>query len=95
MSSAFTGEGTTDAKKRVRIGGCDGHEAFGRLPPETRITKSLLGSVLDGAFRPGFVSAHDSWSLLSLGPQGWIHISVLVVTRALVVHGALLLIAGV
>jgi hypothetical protein len=44
---------------------------------------------------PAFVSAHDSWSLLSLGPQGWIHISVLVVTRALVVHGALLLIAGV
>jgi hypothetical protein len=41
------------------------------------------------------VSAHDSWSLLSLGPQGWIHISVLVVPRALVVHGALLLIAGV
>jgi hypothetical membrane protein len=95
--------------------------------PAARVTKSLLGygvlagvvyvlgSVVDGLLRPGFDFAHDSWSLLSLGERGWIHITVFVLTGlmvaaagigfrrhlggvagpALVVYGALLVLAGV
>lgn len=64
--------------------------------PQARVTKSLLGygvlagvvyllgSVVHGALRPGFDFAHDSWSLLSLGPHGWVHIAVFVVTGLMV-----------
>jgi hypothetical membrane protein len=95
--------------------------------PAARVTKSLLGygvlagvvyllgSVIHGLLRPGFDFTRDSWSLLSLGPGGWIHITVFVLTGlmvaaagvgfrrhariaagpALVVYGALLVVAGV
>ena len=64
--------------------------------PEARVTKSLLGygvlaglvyvlgSVIDGLTRPGFDFAHDSWSLLSLGSRGWIHVVVFVLTGLMV-----------
>lgn len=60
--------------------------------PEARITKSLLGygvvagpfyvvcSVVQGLLTPGFSFATDSWSLLSLGGAGWVHIAVFVLT---------------
>lgn len=94
--------------------------------PAARITRSLLGygvlagpfyvlgSVVHGLLDGGFDLAHDSWSLLSLGPHGWFHVLVFVVTGvmvaaagvgvrrhargvagpALVVYGALLVVAG-
>lgn len=64
--------------------------------PQARVTKSLLGygvlagvvyllgSVVDGLLRPGFDFAHDSWSLLSLGDRGWIHIAVFILTGLMV-----------
>lgn len=64
--------------------------------PEARITKSLLGygvlagpcyvlaSVVQGVLTPGFRFAHDSWSLLSLGPHGWVHVGVFVLTGLMV-----------
>ena len=64
--------------------------------PEARVTKSLLGygvfagfvyvlgSVLDGLSRAGFDFAHDSWSLLSLGDRGWLHVTVFVLTGLMV-----------
>lgn len=64
--------------------------------PRARVTKSLLGygvlagvvyvfgSLIDGLIRPGFDFVHDSWSLLSLGPGGWIHVTVFVVTGLMV-----------
>jgi len=95
--------------------------------PAARVTKSLLGygvlagvvyvlgSVIDGALRPGFDFTRDSWSLLSLGPTGWVHVTVFILTGlmvaaagvgfrrharnaagpALIVYGALLVVAGI
>jgi hypothetical protein len=94
--------------------------------PAARITRSLLGygvlagpfyvgaSVVHGLLRTGFDFGHDSWSLLSLGPRGWVHVLVFVLTGlmvgaagvgfrrhagglagpALIVYGALLVVAG-
>jgi hypothetical protein len=65
--------------------------------PEARITKSLLGygvlagpfyvvaSVVHGLLRPGFDFTRDSWSLLSLGSSGWVHVLVFVLTGLMVV----------
>ena len=65
--------------------------------PEARVTKSLLGygliagpfyvvaSVIDGATRAGFSFTRDSWSVLSLGDRGWIHIVVFLLTGLMVV----------
>lgn len=64
--------------------------------PEARITKSLLGygvlagpfyvlaSVVHGLLRAGFDFTRDSWSLLSLGPNGGVHVGVFVVTGLMV-----------
>lgn len=64
--------------------------------PAARVTKSLLGygvlagivyvlgSVIQGVLRPDFDFAHDSWSLLSLGSAGWIHVTVFVLTGLMV-----------
>lgn len=64
--------------------------------PEARITKSLLGygvlagpfyvlaSVVQGLLTPGFSFRRDSWSLLSLGPHGWVHVLVFVLTGLMV-----------
>ena len=64
--------------------------------PEGRITKSLLGygvlagpfyvlaSVVHGLLRSGFDFTRDSWSLLSLGPHGWVHVVVFVLTGLMV-----------
>ena len=69
--------------------------------PEARVTKSLLGygvivgpfyvvaSVLQGVLTPGFDFAHDSWSLLSLGAAGWVHIVVFVLTGLMAIAGAI------
>jgi hypothetical membrane protein len=69
--------------------------------PEARVTKSLLGygvivgpfyvlaSVIDGLTRSGFDFSHDSWSLLSLGPRGWVHIVVFVLTGLMVIAAAI------
>ncbi len=62
--------------------------------PAARITKSLLGhgvlagpfyviaSVVQGLLRSGFDFTRDSWSLLSIGPHGWIHVLVFLLTGA-------------
>ena len=64
--------------------------------PAARITRSLLGygvlagpfyvvaSVVHGLLSPGFDFGHDSWSLLSLGPHGWVHVLVFVLTGLMV-----------
>lgn len=64
--------------------------------PAARITKSLLGygvlagpfyvlaSVVHGLLREGFDFTRDSWSLLSLGPHGWVHVAVFVLTGLMV-----------
>lgn len=64
--------------------------------PRARVTKSLLGygvlagvvyvfgSVIHGVTRPGFDFTHDSWSLLSLGPGGWVHVAVFIGTGLMV-----------
>ena len=69
--------------------------------PRQRVTKSLLGygvlagavyvigSVLQGLLTPGFSFARDSWSHLSLGPAGWVHVLVLVLTGLMVVAAAI------
>jgi hypothetical membrane protein len=68
--------------------------------PEARVTKSLLGygplagivyvlgSVIDGLTRPGFDFTRDSWSVLSLGPRGWVHVVVFVLTGLMVLAAA-------
>ncbi|QDZ15078.1 DUF998 domain-containing protein [Humibacter ginsenosidimutans] len=68
--------------------------------PEARVTKSLLGygviagpfyviaSVIQGLLTSGFDFAHDSWSLLSTGSAGWIHVVVFVLTGLMVIAGA-------
>jgi hypothetical membrane protein len=68
--------------------------------PAARITKSLFGygviagpfyvlaSVIDGATRTGFNFTRDSWSVLSLGPHGWIHIVVFILTGLMVIAAA-------
>ncbi len=68
--------------------------------PQQRVTKSLLGygvlagplyllaSVVQGAITPGFSFLRDSWSLLSLGGAGWVHVLVFVLTGAMVVAAA-------
>jgi hypothetical protein len=68
--------------------------------PAARITKSLFGygviagpfyvlaSVIDGATRAGFDFTRDSWSVLSLGPRGWIHIVVFILTGLMVAAAA-------
>jgi len=69
--------------------------------PEARVTKSLLGygvlagpfyvvcSVVQGLLTPGFSFATDSWSLLSLGAAGWIHIAVFVLTGLMTAAAAI------
>jgi hypothetical membrane protein len=69
--------------------------------PEARVTKSLLGygvivgpfyvlaSVIDGIARPGFDFARDSWSVLSLGSVGWIHITVFILSGLMLVAAAI------
>ena len=69
--------------------------------PEARVTKSLLGygvivgpfyvvaSVLHGMLTPGFDFARDSWSLLSLGTTGWVHIVVFVLTGLMTIAAAI------
>ncbi|MCU1472852.1 DUF998 domain-containing protein [Amnibacterium sp.] len=69
--------------------------------PEARVTKSLLGygviagpfyvvaSVLQGLLQPGFDFTRDSWSLLSLGQAGWVHVVAFLVTGAMVVAAGL------
>jgi hypothetical membrane protein len=71
--------------------------------PAARVTKSLFGygviagpfyvlaSLIDGATRRGFSFTRDSWSVLSLGPRGWIHITVFILTGLMVVAAALAL----
>jgi len=69
--------------------------------PEARVTKSLLGygvlagpfyvvcSVVQGLLTPGFSFATDSWSLLSLGGAGWVHIAVFVLTGLMTAAAAI------
>jgi hypothetical protein len=64
------------------------------------VTRSLLGYLaLAGPFyvavslaqaftRPGFSSLHDEWSLLALGPMGWIQTANLIATGAMTIAGA-------
>src|SRR5690242_6247763 len=65
------------------------------------LTRSLLGYLaLAGPFyvavslaqaltRPGFSLTRDEWSLLALGPLGWIQMANLILTRAMTVAGAI------
>lgn len=69
--------------------------------PEARVTKSLLGygiiagpfyvlaSVIDGITRAGFSFTRDSWSVLSLGDRGWIHIAVFILTGVMVIAASI------
>lgn len=69
--------------------------------PEARVTKSLLGygviagpfyvvaSVVQGLLTPGFDFARDSWSLLSLGAAGWVHVVVFILTGLMVIAAAI------
>jgi hypothetical membrane protein len=64
--------------------------------PAARVTRSLLGygvlagpvyvlaSVVHGLLTPGFDFTRDSWSLLSLGPHGWVHVGVFLLTGLMV-----------
>jgi Protein of unknown function (DUF998) len=68
--------------------------------PRARVTKSLLGygvivgpfyvvaSVTQGLLTPGFSFSRDSWSLLSLGPSGWVHVGVFLLTGLMLGAGA-------
>ena len=68
--------------------------------PEARVAKSLFGygvlagpfyvlaSVIQGLLTPGFNFARDSWSVLSLGGAGWVHIVVFILTGLFVVAAA-------
>jgi len=68
--------------------------------PAARVTKSLFGygviagpfyvlaSVIDGLTRSGFDFTRDSWSVLSLGSRGWIHITVFILTGLMVAAAA-------
>jgi hypothetical protein len=65
------------------------------------VTRSLLGYLaLAGPFyvavslaqalaRPGFSLTRDEWSLLALGPMGWIQMANLILTGAMTVAGAI------
>lgn len=65
--------------------------------PEARVTRSLLGyGVLAGPFyvgvsltealtREGFDLGRHSWSLLALGPLGWIHVTTFLLTGLMVI----------
>jgi hypothetical protein len=94
MSSAHHGtpaSGTAGTTANVRID----------CTPEARVTKSLLGygvivgpfyvvaSVVHGLLTPGFDFARDSWSLLSLGPAGWVHVVVFVLTGLMLIAAAI------
>jgi hypothetical membrane protein len=69
--------------------------------PAARVTKSLFGygviagpfyllaSIIDGATRSGFSFTRDSWSVLSLGPRGWIHVTVFILTGLMVIAAAI------
>ncbi|GAB3393134.1 hypothetical protein GCM10027568_21570 [Humibacter soli] len=69
--------------------------------PEARVTKSLLGygviagpfyvvaSIVQGLLTPGFDFASDSWSLLSLGTAGWVHIVVFILTGLMMIAAAM------
>src|SRR5829696_4658428 len=64
--------------------------------PATRVTRSLLGygvlagpfyvtvSLAQGLSRPGFDLSRHEWSLLANGPHGWIQITNLALTGAMV-----------
>jgi Protein of unknown function (DUF998) len=72
----------------------------GTCDPATRVTRSLLGygviagpvylaaGLTEALTRGGFDIAHDDLSLLSNGPLGWIHITLLVVTGLMTIAGA-------
>ncbi|CAN5333862.1 hypothetical protein BH09ACT1_BH09ACT1_12780 [soil metagenome] len=49
----------------------------------------VLASVIDGATRAGFSFTSDSWSILSLGSRGWIHVVVFILTGLMVVAAAI------
>ena len=81
---------TTTPHRTVSLG------SNGTCDPRTRVTRSLLGyGVLAGPFyvtvslaqaitRPGFDLSRHEWSLLADGPHGWIQITNLVLTGAMV-----------
>lgn len=66
-----------------------------------RVTKSLLGwgviagplyvgvSLIEATVRPGFDLTRHSWSLLSNGPSGWVHATLLIVTGLMTIAAAL------
>ncbi|MDN5765461.1 MAG: DUF998 domain-containing protein [Humibacillus sp.] len=66
-----------------------------------RVTKSLLGwgviagplyvgvSLIEATVRPGFDLTRHSWSLLSNGPYGWVHATLLVLTGLMTIAAAL------
>ena len=68
--------------------------------PRARVTKSLLGygvivgpfyvlaSVVQGLLTPGFSFSRDSWSTLSLGGAGWVHVAVFIVTGLMLLAAA-------
>ncbi len=80
-----------DTVSRPRLQGCS---------TSGNLTRSLLGYLaLAGPFyvavslaqalaRPGFSLARDEWSLLALGPLGWIQMANLILTGAMTVAGA-------
>jgi uncharacterized protein DUF998 len=82
---------TAASDSRARTETCD---------PEGRVTRSLLGygviagpvylaaGLAEALTRSGFDVKHDDLSLLSNGPLGWIHISLLVVTGLMTIAGA-------
>lgn len=70
-------------------------------PAGGNVTRSLLGyltlagpcyvlvSLAQALARPGFSLTRDEWSLLALGPMGWIQMINLIVTGAMTVAGAI------
>lgn len=65
--------------------------------PAQRVTRSLLGygalagpvyvavSLTEAFTRPGFDLSHHAWSLLALGPLGWIHITNFILAGLMVI----------
>jgi hypothetical membrane protein len=71
-------------------------DSAGTCDPATRVTRSLLGygvlagpvyvtaSLIQAVTRPGFDLSRHEWSLLANGPHGWIQMTNLAVTGAMV-----------
>lgn len=78
----------------------DSRTSAGSCDPATRVTRSLLGygmiagpvylaaGLAEALTRSGFDLSHDDLSLLSNGPLGWIHITLLVVTGLMTIAAA-------